>query len=461
MKRHTTGPATSAAESTHEKSETSMDVVENRESQVRVYCRHFPTVFSKARGSSLWDENGRRYIDFFAGAGALNYGHNPPIMKSSLVDYLMEDGIVHGLDMATGAKTRLLEKFHEVILAPRGLDYKIVFPGPTGTNAVECAAKIARKATGRPNIVSFTNAFHGMTLGSLAMTGNSEKRAAAGMALTGIDRMPFDGYLGPEVDTLDYFERVLDDAGSGIDLPAAAIIETIQAEGGINVASNAWLRRLQSICRRRGILLVVDDIQVGCGRTGPFFSFEPAGIVPDIVCLSKSVSGYGLPLALTLVNPAYDCLEPGEHNGTFRGNNLAFVTAVETLRFWQGDDFSRNIAEKGRIIRAALEAIIAEYPELNAVVRGRGMIQGLAVRPPELAGRITHAAFERGLITETSGAESQVIKILPPLVTEQNELLRGLEILAEAVAAVLQREPLAFSECDAWPSDSAQAEYAA
>jgi len=417
-------------------------IIDKYESRVRAYCRSFPTVFTKARGSLMWDEHGRRYIDFFAGAGALNYGHNPPGMKSRLLDYLTGDGIVHGLDMATAAKERLLQRFHDVILEPRDMDYKIAFPGPTGTNAIECAAKIARKATGRTNIISFTNAFHGMTLGSLAMTGNSTKRAGAGVPLTGVDRMPFDGYLGPGIDTLDYLERALGDPGSGVDLPAAVIVETVQAEGGLNVASDEWLWRLEAICRRHDILLIVDDIQAGCGRTGSFFSFEPAGIDPDIICLSKSISGYGLPLALVLVKPAYDCFSPGEHNGTFRGNNLAFVTGAEALRFWETDAFAQGIRAKGRVVRAALEGIVREYPELCGKVRGKGLMQGVAVGPGGLAERICRVGFERGLIMETSGPESEVFKVMPPLVIEEAELRRGLEILEEAVVEVVGR-PLA------------------
>ena len=416
-----------------------MKTIEKHESNVRAYCRSFPTIFTKARGSHLWDEQGRRYIDFFAGAGSLNYGHNPSILKAALLDYVSADGITHGLDMATEAKTRFLERFNEVILRPRDMTYKIAFPGPTGTNAVECAAKIARKATGRTNIISFTNAFHGMTLGSLAMTGNEAKRKGAGLPLTGVDRMPYDGYMGPGVDTLAYLERALDDAGSGIELPAAIIVETLQGEGGLKVASDDWLWRLGGICRRHGILLIVDDIQMGCGRTGPFFSFERAGIDPDIICLSKSLSGYGLPLSVVLVKPAYDCFEPGEHNGTFRGNNLAFVTATEALKFWETDILSLGTRSKGRIVRSRLEKIARDYPELEGEVRGRGLIQGIAVGPEGLAEKICGEAFARGLIMETSGPQSEVFKIMPPLVIEENDLKLGLDIVEEAVAEVVGR----------------------
>jgi len=409
-----------------------LKVFEALESEVRSYCRSFPTVFAKASGYRLWDRDGREYIDFFAGAGALNYGHNNQRIKAKLIDYLMNDGITHSLDMATEAKEKLLERFHEVILKPRNLHYKVMFPGPTGTNSVESALKLARKVTGRDTIMSFTNAFHGMTIGSLSITGNESKRKGAGIPLTNSISMPFDGYFGSEADTVSYIERFLEDNGSGISLPAAIILETVQGEGGINVASFEWLRNMEELCRRWNILLIVDDVQVGCGRTGPFFSFEPAGIYPDIVCLSKSIGGYGIPLALTLIKPEYDLWDPGEHNGTFRGHNLGFVAATEALSYWEDDQFSREILEKGEKVRLFLEMLAQHYPEMEGEVRGRGLLQGIEIGVDGLAEKICAAAFERGLIMETSGPNSEVVKIMPPLTIDEKGLEKGLTILEES-----------------------------
>ena len=416
-----------------------LGIIEAHESQVRYYCRQFPTIFAQARGAAIWDESGRRYIDFFAGGGSLNYGHNPPTLKKCLIDYLTEDGVGPSLDMATTAKVRFIQRFNEVILAPRSLRYRIMFPGPTGSDAIECALKVARRATGRTGIVGFTNAFHGMSLGSLALASNGFKRAGSGVALAGVDRMPFDGYLGPDVDTLDYFERVLDDSGSGVDLPAAVVVETLQAEGGLSVASDSWLLRLQAICRARGILLIADDIQVGCGRTGTFFSFERAGLDPDIVCLAKALSGYGLPFAVTLVKPEYDCLAPGQHNGAARGNNLAFVSAHEALAFWQTDELADGIEERTVLLNRGLRDITAHFPDLNADVRGRGLIQGLRIPEPGLAETIAATAFARGLLIETAGADNDVIKALPPLTIDLEDLAQGIDILKAAVAEQLDQ----------------------
>ena len=416
-----------------------LDIFQKHESEVRSYCRSFPAVFTRAVGSEIFDRSGRRYIDFFAGAGALNYGHNNPTLKRALLEYIEKDGITHSLDMATVAKEQLLKKFNEVILEPRGLNYKVQFPGPTGTNAVESALKLARKVTGRQNVVCFTNGFHGMTLGSLSVTGNTFKRQGAGVPLNNTTAMPFDGQFG-DTDTLDYLEGYLDNASSGLDLPAAIILETVQAEGGINVAGKSWLQRLEKLANKHEILLIIDDIQVGCGRTGRFFSFEEAGLNPDIVCLSKSISGYGMPMALVLFKPELDTWAPGEHNGTFRGFNYGFITAAQALEFWRDDSITKGVEERSERVQARLHEIAAEHPELNAEVKGRGLILGLSSDNHELASKVSAQAFERGLIVETAGSNDEVLKVLCPLNISLTLLDQGLDILAESYRAALGKK---------------------
>lgn len=348
--------------------------------------------------------------------------------------------MTHSLDMATEAKETFLTRFREVILKPRGWDHKVMFPGPTGTNAVEAALKIARKATGRTSILCFTNAFHGMSLGSLSVTGNAFKRKGAGVELSHSVFMPYDGYFGDNVDTMAYIEKLLDDPGSGVPLPAAVIVEAVQGEGGLNAASRKWLRRLERLCRSKGMLLILDDIQMGCGRTGSFFSFDDAGIEPDIICLSKSIGGYGLPMALTLLKPGIDIWEPGEHNGTFRGNNLGFIAATEALAYWENDQFRRDIHSRERRMRLTLERVSEKYGSMCGEVRGRGMIQGIAFRKPELAGRLSELAFESGLILETSGPRGEVAKLMPPLTIEMNTLEQGLVIFENSVDKLAAEE---------------------
>lgn len=414
-----------------------MDVFASLESEVRSYCRGWPTVFEKASGSHLYDEEGNAFLDFFAGAGTLNYGHNNPALKEKLLSYLADDNIVHSLDMYTVAKREFLETFQEVILAPRGLNYRVQFPGPAGAAAVEAALKLARKYTGRETIVSFTNAFHGMTLGALSVTGNSMKRNGAGVPLGHTVPMPYDNYLDGQTPDFLLFDRLLEDSGSGLDIPAAVIVETVQGEGGLNAASPEWLRGLAALCERHEILLIVDDVQMGCGRTGPFFSFEQAGIEPDIVCLSKSLSGYGLPFAVTLLKPELDVWEPGEHNGTFRGPNPAFVTATAALDFWDGDGLEKETLAKGEQVEEALGRIAAAHPGAVTGLRGRGLAQGIAFADAEAASAVCARAFERRLLMETSGPESEVVKLLPPLTVTPDELEQGLDVLTVSVDATL------------------------
>jgi diaminobutyrate-2-oxoglutarate transaminase len=414
-----------------------MSVFTELESEVRSYCRSFPVTFDRAVGCHLYDTEGREYLDFLAGAGTLNFGHNHPKLKEKLIEYISSDRITHGLDMQTVAKERFLETFRDRVLRPRQMNHKVMFPGPTGTNSVEAALKLARKVKGRSRIVSFSNGFHGMSLGALAATGNLGKRAGAGIPLDHVTFLPYDGTCGPDVDTVAILEGMLENTSSGLDHPAAVIVECIQGEGGINAASLDWLQRLQACCRRHDMLLIVDDIQAGCGRSGTFFSFEPAGIDPDLITLSKSLSGYGLPFAVTLMKPELDIWKPGEHNGTFRGNNHAFVTSAAMLdEFWSDDSFAQDVRHKAGIIEDGLEAIARKHGG-GLYRKGRGMMQGISC-PEGLANRVVARAFEKGLIIETSGAADEVVKLLLPLITPDDEIRRGLEIIDAAFAASIE-----------------------
>jgi diaminobutyrate-2-oxoglutarate transaminase len=381
-------------------------------------------------------QDGQRYIDFLAGCSSLNYGHNDPDMKEALIAHLQSDGIAHGLDMHTTTKAEFLEAFEQLILRPRGMAHKVMFTGPTGANAVEAAMKIARKSTGRSNIIAFTNGFHGVTQGALAATGNSYHRGGAGVTLSNVTRMPYDGYLGQSCDTADFLETMLKDRSSGMDAPAAILLETVQGEGGLNAANPDWLRRIAALAQEAGALLIVDDIQAGCGRTGGFFSFEDMGISPDIVTLAKSISGYGLPMGLVLVKPEHDVMGPAEHNGTFRGNTHAFVTArIAIEKFWADAEFQQDVARRADITEQGLEALADLVP--NARLKGRGMMRGLDVGSGALASKICSHAFEQGLIIETSGSEDQVVKILAPLTTPDATLQSGLDILISAANDVV------------------------
>lgn len=418
-----------------------MELFKTTESEVRVYSRAFPVIFNRAKNATLYTDDGQPYLDFLAGAGSLNYGHNNDTLKKALLAYIENDGVSQGLDMFTRAKHDFIDSYKRLVLDPRDLDYKMMFTGPTGTNCVEAALKLARKVTGREGIISFTNGFHGVSMGALAATGNKHHRGGAGTGLNGVSFMPYDGYFGDNLDSVQLMEKMLTDGSSGLELPAAVIVEAIQGEGGLNVASPEWLQSLEKLCRRHGILLILDDIQAGNGRSGDFFSFEQAGIKPDIVTASKSLSGYGIPMALVLFRRELDEWAPGEHNGTFRGNNMAFVTARAALEtYWQDDAFLNTVRERAETLGSRLQGICDKYGDAQFLRKGRGMMQGIQCRDGELADKICKLAFERGLIIETAGPDDEVVKCLMPLTISDEDLNKGLDILESSVDDVMTRE---------------------
>jgi diaminobutyrate-2-oxoglutarate transaminase len=433
--------ATSVMADPSQSTESPFAVFDLHESEVRSYCRSFPALFQRAKDSELFDTDGRRWIDFLAGAGALSYGHNPEPLKAALLDYLRADGLTSGLDLYTTAKATFLETFAEKVLIPQNLPYRVQFTGPTGTNAVEAALKLARKVTGRTNVIAFMGGYHGHSLGALAATANRDHRSAAGRSLDGVVLVPFpDGRIAG-LDSLSYLETLLSDSHSGVDLPAAIILETVQAEGGIYVAPTEFLCGLRELCDRHKIVLIVDDIQVGCGRTGPFFSFESAGIVPDLVTLSKSISGYGLPMAVLLIRDELDIWQPAEHTGTFRGNQLAFVTGAAALHMREDIQLGAKVAADANYVDLTLRTGIGAL-DARIEVRGTGMIWGVdlgGIDPTgALARQVARASFDAGLIIERVGRNDTVLKLLPPLTIPRALLSEGCSILEHAAKVALE-----------------------
>lgn len=418
--------------------DSSTDVNIELESNVRSYSRLFTTTYDRALGSWLFTASGERHLDFLAGCGAMNYGHNHPLLKQALVDYVNRDGLAMSLDMHSCARASFVETFHRVILDQRNLKYRLQFPGPTGTNCVEAAIKLARKVTGRTNVVAFTNAFHGCSIGALSLTGSRLHRSSSSSLLNQTTRIPYNNYFGPEINTADVLARMLDDPSSGVDAPAAIIVELVQGEGGLQVASADWLKQVEEIASDHGALLIVDDIQAGCGRTGSFFSFEPFGMTPDIVCMAKGISGFGLPMSLMLIKHELDHWSPGEHNGTFRGNNHAFVTAAAALdHFWRTSHFQEHLQSVCAILFDRCSACASAH---GLRVKGRGAMLGLEFNDADEAQRIQAQCIAQGLVVERCGPRDEVLKILPPLTIAADEIETGFSIIERSVEMLRSRD---------------------
>ncbi|MFD4669595.1 diaminobutyrate--2-oxoglutarate transaminase [Lentzea sp. NPDC058450] len=385
-------------------------VFDRHESEVRSYCRSFPVVFERAAGHHLWDADGRQYVDLLSGAGSLNYGHNPPKIVKRVSEYLASGGPVQSLDLHTRAKAEFLHRFADEVLEPRGfVDHVMQFPGPAGTLAVEAALKLARKVTGRTNVVAFQGGFHGASLGSLAATSSPLLRNAAGTALPNVTITAFDDGTGSP-DSLDALRTTCRNTP-----PAAVLLETVQGEGGLHTASAQWLKAVRQIADEVGALVIVDEVQAGCGRTGTFFSFEHVpDFDPDLICLSKSLSGMGLPMAMVVLKRQHDLWKPGEHNGTFRGHNLAFVAATAALDHWADPVFVARTPILGIAIRESLLEIATALPDGVVTLAGRGTMSGLRFADAEMAERVQAELFRASIIAERSG-DGRVLKLLPPL----------------------------------------------
>jgi diaminobutyrate-2-oxoglutarate transaminase len=411
-----------------------MNWFESYESEIRAYARVYPAVFVKGDNARQTDEEGKEYIDFYAGAGVLNFGHNNPKLIDAIISYLQSGGVIHTLDMMTPPKREFIKAFVQTILEPKGMNYKLQFMGPTGTNAVEAALKLARRVTGRTNVVAFNQGFHGMTLGALACTANEYFRNAAGTPLNSVMHWPFETNEGGGIESLNTLRAMYENSSSGVEKPAAFIVEVLQAEGGVNLASKTWLQALQQLAKDVGALLIVDDIQSGCGRTGSYFSFEDCGIDPDIITLAKGLGGIGTPIAMNLVKPEHDDhWQPGEHTGTFRGQNISFVAGREALRYFEDDELMAETRRKGQVMADSLEAIAQKHADKGFAVRGKGMMQGLDIGCGDLGKAIANDCFENGMLFGPCGVGGSVLKLIPPLTIPDDDLNQGLAIFTDAV----------------------------
>lgn len=406
-------------------------ILERVQSHVRDFAPSADaSLFTRANGSMLADACGRQYIDFSSAAGALNYGHDNPLLMQMLRRSLQDEGSVPDPARALGRFRSAIDGY---LLKPRGWEYAVHYTGTTAAASVEAALKIARRATGRHNVVSFTrcDAFR------------ADSAAVVWATCTGVGDtlfMPYDGSFGPDVDTMAYLERQLDMCQNPADKPAAVVVETVLGEGGIDVLSWRWLRDLEALCQRHGMLLIMDETIVGCGRTGRFFSFEASGVRADMIAMSRSLSGFGLPMSVLLSRPGlpapqYHPQQPGHERA-----GLALLTAEHVLEaYWADDSFAVHVRRKERLVRDWLENLVQGYAHLGLGVRGRGLIQGL-VTPAHLglATEMASAALSCGLVTLTTGAQDEVLKIQPALTIDKELLVQGLEVLDRSVTSVLE-----------------------
>jgi len=406
---------------------------ESLESGVRYYCRRWPALFATSSGSTITDEDGVSYLDFFAGAGALSYGHNNPVLVEVAIEHLRAGKVLHSLDTFTEDKRRFLHAMHDLILEPRSLDMVVQTVGPTGATAVEAALTLAQRVTGKRAVVGYDGGYHGMSYRAASISASMAGRETVSH-LGAFRALPFVEHM------VDHDLELLDQAlSSTIDgeQVGAVILEPTQGEGGARPFDPAYLGAVRALASAHDVVVIADEVQAGVGRTGPFFAFEGSALDPDIICVSKSISGLGLPMAVNLVRRSLDRWTPGEFTGTFRGNNLAFATSATMLEtYWSDAEQEKATEDRGVIVRSHLSAIAEEFSGGSWAVRGNGMLSGLEVSSGDLADAICDAAFADQLIVETCGAGGATIKVLAPIVIDLDDLHDGLGRLHRAVATV-------------------------
>jgi diaminobutyrate-2-oxoglutarate transaminase len=430
-----------------------------RESAARTYARHLPIVPVRARGAWVTGADGRDYLDCLSGAGTLALGHNHPVVVAAIRAVLDSGAPLHVLDLATPVKDDFTSALFDLLPPELAADCRVHFAGPTGADAVEAAVKLARTATGRRGLFAFTGAYHGMTAGALALTGANAVRDPAVAGDPFLTRLPFPhpyrcpfglGGEAGETASAAYVRTLIEDPQSGAPLPAAVVVEPVQGEGGVVPAPDAWLRSLRTLTQEHGVPLIADEVQTGFGRTGALFGVDHAGVVPDVMVLSKAVGG-GLPLAVVVYRASLDRWAEGAHTGTFRGNQLAMAAGAATLRYIAAEGLAARAAEVGERLVGRLMRYQAQHPLLGQV-RGRGLMIGMEIVDPNAdpdalgalpaapltARRLRAELLSRGVIAELGGRHGAVLRLLPPLTLGDDEADHLLEVLGRALDAVAE-----------------------
>ncbi|MER6315225.1 diaminobutyrate--2-oxoglutarate transaminase family protein [Streptomyces sp. NPDC001581] len=416
-----------------------------RESAARTYARSLPIVPVRARGLTIEGADGRRYLDCLSGAGTLALGHNHPVVLEAVRGVLDSGAPLHVLDLATPVKDAFTTELFTNLPPVLAADARIQFCGPAGTDAVEAALKLVRTATGRSGLLAFTGAYHGMTAGALDASGGAPDVRVTRLPYPQDFRCPFGvgGAEGAEL-AARWTENLLDDPKGGVPAPAGLIVEPVQGEGGAIPAPDAWLRRIREITAARGIPLIADEVQTGVGRTGAFWGVDHAGVVPDVMVLSKAIGG-SLPLAVIVYRSGLDVWAPGAHAGTFRGNQLAMAAGTATLAFVRENRLAERAAVLGERMLTALRGLATDQPCMGDV-RGRGLMIGVELVDPEtgaaapaLAAAVRQECLDRGLIVELGGRHGAVVRLLPPLTLTDEQAAAVLDRLAAAIPAAARR----------------------
>lgn len=412
------------------------------DSSAVAYPNDMPLAFEEGKGATLRDADGNTFIDLFAGIGVLNVGHaNPYVMEAV---HEQADKLVHTVDFPSEARLELIEKLDEIAPGELAGDNRVVFGGPTGSDAIEAAIKLAKYNTGNTGLIAFRGAYHGPTSGPMSLTSNKKFKGHYTPLLPDVVHAPYpyplrQGKTEDEAvkDALEEVRAIVEDPYGGLANPAGIFAEPIQGEGGVVVPPEGFLEGLREIATDNALPLVFDEIQSGLGRSGEWFACEHYDVTPDAMTMAKALGGAGFPLSATMYREELDTWGPGDHAGTYRGHVVAMRAGTRAIEYIQEHDLLAHARELGEYLRGRLREA-GEDNELLAEVRGKGLFIGAEFsadgEPADgIVDEIQRYCYEHGVLVWTAGRHGSVLRLLPPLVLTDELAETAMDVVCEAI----------------------------
>ena len=430
-----------------QRSKDYLDYQSSHEGSAVSYPKGMPMALRRSKGATVEDVDGNIYIDFFGGAGVMAVGHSNPEVIEAVKKQLVD--LTHALDIPNPGRRALVEALFSLL--PKALN-RVFFGGPTGSDAVESAVKLAKYNTKRYPIIAFEGAYHGMTAGALSLSSGLQFKEDFLPLLPEVHFIPY-AYcyrcvFDKKPETCDlhcakYLDHILEDPHSGVGKPAAVIVEPIQGEGGSIVPPEQFIPKIREICDKHDVMMIADEIQAGLCRTGKMFSFDHSGTVPDIVTMSKALGGVGFPISCIAYKEELNTWPPGKHIGTFRGNVIAYAAGAAALDFMVKNKLAEHALNLGELMLSMLKDIEKDS-KIVGEARGKGLMLGVELvkdkatkePAPELAKRARTACHRRGVLIEIGGHYNNVARFLPPLVITEELMKKGIEIFADSIRKV-------------------------
>ncbi|WP_416841362.1 aspartate aminotransferase family protein [Haloferax sp. DFSO52] len=416
------------------------------DSSAVAYPEDIPIAFDSGKGATVRDADGNTFIDMFAGIGVMNVGHANPYVLDAVHE--QTDKFVHTVDFPTEARLELIEKLDEIAPGNLSGNNRVVFGGPTGSDAIEASIKLAKYNTDGTGLVAFRGAYHGATSGAMSLTGNKSFKSNYTPLLPDVVHAPYPNTIeldkGPQEaveHSLEEVKAIFEDPYGGLANPAGIFVEPIQGEGGVVTPPKGFLKGLRDIADDNDVPLVFDEIQSGLGRSGQWWASEWYDVTPDVMTSAKALGGTGFPLSATIYHEDLDTWGSGDHAGTYRGHVVGMRAGTRAIEYIQEHDLLAHARELGQYIKTRLSEAADGNPRI-ADVRGKGLFIGAEFvdangnPDDEAAEALQQYCFEHGVLVWKAGRYGNVLRLLPPLVLTHDLAETALDIIVDGIETV-------------------------